>query len=223
MERIWQWVVLSVASVAGYIYFRLLNRLEVENRGIHRRGPTVFYANHRSFADPFIILFGCLLRPLDLLFGKNPAVWSVAYAGHFRGWKRYLVKPCRIILQHKLEDPAHNLAGMVAEVAAILERGEHLLIFPEGKIHRGQHCVDLAPFKGGLTWLARNCSATVVPVALVGTDALMPKRLCLPRIGRRVQVVFGDPMPSAVWNGKGTREITADLEKRLKAILGAER
>lgn len=217
----WRWIVLLAATVAANVLFKVFNRFDVAGRQKHWPRPTIFYANHRSFADPFVILFGCLMRPLGVLFNRSPAVWSVAYAGHFRGWRRHLVKPCRIILRHKPEDPANDLAGMVAEMAAVLKRGEHLLIFPEGEIHRGRHRADLAPFKKGLAWLVRNCNATVIPVAVMGTDALMPEGLCLPRMGRRIQVVFGDAVPSAAYNSTGTREITAELEKRLKELLRA--
>lgn len=219
MEKIWRWIVLSTATVAGQIFFRVLNRLEVEGRPERFCKSTVFYANHRSFVDPFVILFGCrLLRPLDCFLGRSPAVWSIAWGEHLRGWRRHLIKPARIIC-YALKPG--TLERVVSEASAALNQGENILIFPEGEIHSGNSPTDLAPFAKGLAWLAENYKVNLQPVALLGTGELLPPGSFLPRIGRKVKVVFGDPIPSAVWNGKGRPEITRDLKERMKKLLAA--
>ena len=219
MEKIWQWIVLSTATVAGQIFFRVLNRLEVEGKPERFCKSTIFYANHRSFTDPFVILLGCrLLRPLDCFLGRSPAVRSIAWGGHLRGWRRHLIKPARIICHAGEPGSAERVLG---EVSAALEQGENILIFPEGGIYSGNSPTDLARFAKGLAWLAKNYKVNLQPVALLGAVELLPPGSLLPRIGRKVKVVFGNPIPSAALNGKGRREINLHLEEGLKKLLAA--
>lgn len=216
----WRWIVLLAATVAGNVLFRMFNRLNVAGRPRHPDGPTIFFANHQSLTDPFVILFGCLLRPFDVLLGRNPAVWSVAYASLFTGWRRLLVKPCRIILRHNPWE-FDELDKTVGEMSAVLRQGENLLIFPEGQRRSGKDHSDLAPFKRGLAWLVQRHQARIIPVALLGTTELLPIGSFMPRLGKRVRVIFGDPVPSSAWNGKNLAEITAELKERLRALLAA--
>jgi glycerol-3-phosphate dehydrogenase (NAD(P)+) len=132
----------------------------------------IFASNHRSFLDPFII--GVLSRrPIYYVakseIFKNPLVaWFVSSLGAF---------------------PVRRGAGdpdMMATAKAILERGDCLLIFPEGTRTRPG---SLGRPKRGVGRLALETGAPVVPVALIGTEAvrngwrIRPKKVRA-RIGR---------------------------------------
>jgi glycerol-3-phosphate dehydrogenase (NAD(P)+) len=163
------WISRALLQPFFHLYFRL-SRIGREN--IPTSGPVIFASNHRSFLDPFII--GVLSRrPIYYVakseIFKNPLVaWFVSSLGAF---------------------PVRRGAGdpdMMATAKAILERGDCLLIFPEGTRTRPG---SLGRPKRGVGRLALETGAPVVPVALIGTEAvrngwrIRPKKVRA-RIGR---------------------------------------
>ena len=112
-------------------------------------------ANHRSFLDPFVI-GACLpwRRPMNYvakveLFEKRWQGWLLCRVGAF---------PIR---RGESDEEAMRTARLV------LERGGTICIFPEGtRIRTG----SLAQPKRGVGRLALQTGATVVPVAVIGTE-----------------------------------------------------
>jgi glycerol-3-phosphate dehydrogenase (NAD(P)+) len=163
------WISRAILQPFFHLYFRL-SRIGREN--IPASGPVIFASNHRSFLDPFIV--GVLSRrPVYYVakseIFKNPLVaWFVSSLGAF---------------------PVRRGAGdadMLATARAILERGDCILIFPEGTRTRPG---SLGRPKRGVGRLALETGAPVVPVALIGTEAvrkgwrIRPKKVRA-RIGR---------------------------------------
>src|SRR5919204_2324827 len=109
------WIVRALFQPFFHLYFRL-SRIGREH--IPESGPVIFAANHRSFLDPFI-LGVCSRRPVYYIAKReifaNPIVaWFVSSLGAF---------------------PVHRGAGdadMLETARAILERGDCVLMFPEG-------------------------------------------------------------------------------------------
>jgi glycerol-3-phosphate dehydrogenase (NAD(P)+) len=163
------WITRAIVQPFFHLYFRL-SRIGREN--IPASGPVIFASNHRSFLDPFIVGVLCR-RPVYYVakseIFKNPLVaWFVSSLGAF---------------------PVRRGAGdpdMLATARAILERGDCLLIFPEGTRTRPG---SLGRPKRGVGRLALETGAPVVPVALIGTEAvrkgwrIRPKKVRA-RIGR---------------------------------------
>src|SRR5919199_2558822 len=123
---------------------------------IPARGPVLLVANHRSFLDPFVI--GLMVRrPIyfvakEELFLFHPVVsWLLAALGAF---------PIR-------RGGADQEA--MATARAILERGDCVLMFPEGtRVRPGA----LGRPRRGVGRLALETGAPVVPVAVIGTEAV---------------------------------------------------
>jgi glycerol-3-phosphate dehydrogenase (NAD(P)+) len=131
------------------VYFRLrrLGREHIPDGGV------VLAANHRSFLDPFAI--GCCLpRPIYFLakqeMFKNPILgWLLNCMGAF---------PIR---RGESDDESMKTA------LALLERGDAVVIFPEGtRIKAG----SLAKPKRGVGRLALQSGAPVVPIAVAGSE-----------------------------------------------------
>jgi len=138
------------------------------------RGPVILAANHRSFLDPFVIAT-VARRPLYYvakreLFGHPVVAWLLVRLGAFpvaRGT---------------------GDADTMRTAKAILERGEALLIFPEGTRQRPG---GLGAPRKGVGRLVLETGAPVVPVAVHGTDAVRAGWRIRPH---RVRIRVGPPL-----------------------------
>jgi 1-acyl-sn-glycerol-3-phosphate acyltransferase len=163
------WVVRAVLQPFFRVYFRL-RRLGREH--VPQSGPVLLAANHRSFLDPFII--GTMLRrPVYYvakkeLFERRLQAWFLNALGAFP------------------VDRGSSDQEMLTTARAILERGDAVVIFPEGtRIRPGA----LGTPKRGVGRLALETGAPIVPIALVGTEdvrrgwRIRPRRITI-RVGR---------------------------------------
>ena len=135
-----------------HIYFRMAR---IGREHVPRSGPVIIAANHRSFLDPFVI--GTMARrPMyyvakQELFRKRWMAWILSALGAF---------------------PVKRGMGdedSVDTAKAILARGDIVLMFPEGTRTRPG---ALGKPKRGVGRLALETGAPVVPVAIIGTEAV---------------------------------------------------
>src|SRR5215210_687174 len=145
------WLVRAVLQPFFHLYFRLsrIGREHVPD------GPVIIAANHRSFLDPFVIAT-IARRPMyyvakEELFRYRALAWLLNSLGAF---------------------PVRRGAGdqdMIDTAKAILARGDAVLIFPEGtRIRPGA----LGRPRRGVGRLALETGAPVVPVAIIGSEAV---------------------------------------------------
>lgn len=169
-------------------------------------GPAIVAANHNSHLDILLILSAFPRRAL-------PLVTPVAAADYFLASPvlRFValtlvgILPLERRVRRGAPDP---LAG----ARAALAEGRILVVFPEGTRGRPE---ELGALKSGLSRLARETGAPVVPVWLQGAGRILPR-------GARVPVPFtctmlvGEPLPP----GEDRAGMMAALEAafaRLKA------
>ena len=116
-------------------------------------GPLILAANHRSFLDPFII--GCCLRRPIYFVAKQEL-----FDNRLQGWFLNCLGAFPVRRGESDEES-------VATALALLERGEAVVIFPEGtRIRHGS--VDRP--RRGVGRLALESGAPVVPVAVTGSE-----------------------------------------------------
>lgn len=166
-------------------------------------GPTIFACRHVGLMDPVILMieyFRWMIRPLVAkdYYDKN---------GFTRSF--YFHAQCIPI------DRKKTALRWVEESLEALEKGESLIIFPEGK--RNKTGMGLLKFQNGATLLAMKSGAKVVPVW--NAYWKFPHRYKL-AIGDPVQI---DPVPadgpSSEWLDAQTakiQEAVAALEERVK-------
>jgi 1-acyl-sn-glycerol-3-phosphate acyltransferase len=166
------WIVRVILQLFFLTYLRM-RRTGREH--VPANGPAIIAANHRSFFDPFVL--GTMARrPLYYvakreLFEYHPVLsWLLSALGAF---------------------PVERGAGDMETIRTakeLLARGEIVLIFPEGhRIRPG----GLGKPHRGIGRLALETGAPVVPIAILGTDAIRRGWRIRPR---QVKVRAGAPL-----------------------------
>ena len=85
-----------------------------------------------------------------------------------------------------------NIKPGLEYTGRLLDDGWNVLVFPEGQLNRGTE--TLQALKGGAGVLAVEMQVPVVPVAILGTEKIMPPDTALPHGRGRIHVPFGAPI-----------------------------
>jgi 1-acyl-sn-glycerol-3-phosphate acyltransferase len=147
-------------------------------RHLPERGPMVLAANHRSFMDS---IFLALATPRPITFIAKAEYWdSWRTAWMFRATGQ-------IPLRRGSPTGAHQA---IVSAGKILASEGVIGIYPEGTRSRDG---GLHPGNTGAARLAQAHRAPIVPVGLIGTDAVQAPDEPLPHLFKSVTVHFGSP------------------------------
>lgn len=149
--------------------------------------PCVYFANHVSNLD-FVLIWSAL--PPALRERTRPAAaldyWSAP------PWRRSLAEKvfnAILIERNKITRDNHP----VNQLAAVLEAGDSIIIFPEGT-RNTELGAPMREFKSGLHHLASRCpEVDLVPVYLENLNRVLPKGEWLP-VPMLCSVTFGAPL-----------------------------
>ncbi len=174
---------------------------------VPRRGGALLVCNHVSFIDALVVA-AAVGRPIRFVMDHRLYHAPVLHP---------LMRACGVIpIASRREDPA-LLDRAYDRIAAHLEAGELVGIFPEGQITRHG---ELNPFRRGVETIVARTPVPVVPMALRGlwgsffSRRFGPAMRGLPRRFRaRVEVVAGEALAPA--------EASAQtLQSRVAALRG---
>lgn len=145
-------------------------------------GPAILASNHIGFLDGPVLV--ALTRRLTFAMAKHELFTGAL--GHF------LARVGQISLNRRAVD-----TKAITRAIQVLRAGDVLAVFPEGSRTTG----DVARARGGAAYLAMVTGAPIVPVALLGTREPGHSRSQLPRRGRPIHVVYGEPLavPRSGW------------------------
>jgi 1-acyl-sn-glycerol-3-phosphate acyltransferase len=112
---------------------------------------------------------------------------------------------------------------MLQAALSLLRKGELFGIYPEGtrspdgRLYRGRI---------GVGWLAINSGLPVIPVAMQGTDRVLPPGRKIPRLAR-IRIFIGKPLTFGpeVLEGPGAkarRAVTDEVMRAIQALSGQE-
>jgi 1-acyl-sn-glycerol-3-phosphate acyltransferase len=165
------WTLRSLLVPFFLVYFRM-QRIGAEH--LPRRGPLLLASNHRSFLDPFLI--GTLVR--------RPVYYMAKRELFEKRWQAWLLNGLGAF-------PIDRGAGdtdAMDTARAILERGDCVVVFPEGtRVRPG----PLGTPRRGVGRLVLQTGAPVAPVAVIGTDEVRRGWRIRPR---KVRVRVGAPL-----------------------------
>ena len=183
----------------------------VGDENIPEEGPAVIVANHVSFADALIIMAGSR-RPIRFVMDHHIFRWPIL-SFVFRNSRAIPIAPAK-------EDPA-MMERAFDEVAAALEAGELVGLFPEGRITDNG---ELYPFRPGIRRIVERTPVPVVPVALRGLWGSTFSRKDGPALSRplrrgifnRVELVSAPPLPPAEATPERLQGIVAGLRGEMR-------
>lgn len=177
--------------------------VSIGEENIPATGPVIVAPIHISYLDPPAV--ACAMRR---------EIHPMAKEELFRGFMGPLLRSLGVFPVRRGESDAEA----VRTALAYLERGEVLMIFPEGTRNDGQ---AMGPMNRGVTMLAKRGNATIVPTGIVGTNIVLPRG---GGKGRKhpMTIAFGEPFTyESIATGaseKENREIFArELERRILA------
>ena len=194
--RAWALALLRVAGV----------HLEVQGAdGLSPGEPRVLVANHSSYLDipAVLVAFPGQLR----VVARKSLIWMP-----FLGWYLWL---CGHLLIDRA-DPRQGLDLFAKASNRMRAHGLSVLVFPEGTRSRDGR---LAALKGGAFHLAASLDVPIQPLAISGTNRIMPKGAWAPSRGGVVIVRVGEAIPTSGRTGGPARKALAvDVRTALLAL-----
>ncbi len=200
-----------IAVASAKPVFAALWRINViGSENLPESGPAILAANHNSVIDSFVL-------PVVL----QRRISFVGKAEYLHDWKTRTLFPALGMIP--IDRSGGEASQHALEIAAeVLERGELFGIYPEGTrsrtgfLHRGHT---------GAARLAASTGAPIIPVGLLGTRAIQPPDVALPRPFRPVEIRFGRPIaPGASGSVSDSRlrlrQITDEIMYEIKTLTG---
>jgi 1-acyl-sn-glycerol-3-phosphate acyltransferase len=179
-------------------------------------GGAILASNHLSIVDS-IFLPLMLDRPLTF------AAKSEYFTG--RGFTQRLTGAyMRATRQLSVDrDSSRAAQDMLDAALALLRSGQLFGIYPEGtrspdgRLYRG---------RTGVAWLALNSGLPVIPVAMIGTDRVLPPGSTVPRL-HPVSIRIGKPLSFEAYQGdsakgRARRVITDEVIQAIQELSGQE-
>ncbi|MEU4547707.1 lysophospholipid acyltransferase family protein [Nonomuraea dietziae] len=172
-------------------------------------GPAILAANHLAVIDSFLIP---ALLPRHVTFTAKSEYFS---GNPVSQWFMRLGGSLPID-----RESAGAAQAMLDSAAELLERGELFGIHPEGtrspdgRLYRG---------KVGVAWLALKTGAPVLPIALSGTENVLPLGAKVPRF-TKIGIKIGAPMTfeGDYKNARDRRRVTDEIMVEIQKLSGQE-
>jgi 1-acyl-sn-glycerol-3-phosphate acyltransferase len=197
------WIMKNI--VVGPILLAIFRPWVVGLEHVPKQGAVILASNHLSFIDSIFL-------PLVV---DRPVVF-LAKSEYFtgRGLKGWATK---MFFQATGQLPIDRSGGKASEASLntglrVLGEGRVLGIYPEGtrspdgKLYRG---------RTGVARMVLEAGVPVVPVAMIGTEEVMPIGTRIPKV-RRIGIVFGDALDFSRFEGmEGDRFVLRSVTDEL--------
>jgi 1-acyl-sn-glycerol-3-phosphate acyltransferase len=207
----------QVSRILAGPFLHLLWRPQITGlEHIPASGGAILASNHRSVLDT-IFLPLMLTRPVTF----------AAKSEYFTGTRlpdRITGAYLRATKQLPVDRAGTRAAQDMLESALTLVRGGALFgIYPEGtrspdgRLYRG---------RTGVGWLALSSGVPVIPVAMIGTEQVLPPGSKIPRLSR-IEVRVGKPLTFDAYReqpagARQRRAVTDEVMRSIQALSGQE-
>jgi 1-acyl-sn-glycerol-3-phosphate acyltransferase len=157
-------------------------------------GGCILVASHESLIDPWIL---CLATPRRVRFMAKAELWN-SRLGHWM-MEAYGTFPV---------ERGSGDTGAMARAGELLDQGELLGMFPRGTTKPGGNRV----WHRGAARLALAHGVPIVPVRLVNTRQLLPRKPMAVLVGERIEVERARPTIGAA------KALTKRAEEAIEAL-----
>jgi len=157
-----------------------------------RGKPQIFMANHQSDFD---ILISLAYIPVQFRWIAKKELFAIPVFGTAMRSAGYI----EIDRSNK-----EKAIQSIDEAALRIRRGKSIMTFPEGTRSRDG---EIKPFKQGVFHLAIKSGVPIVPVSIIGSGRIMPKRSLRIKPGQ-IKLMIGKPI----------EVVNFDIEKRHELI-----
>ncbi|MDH4169960.1 MAG: 1-acyl-sn-glycerol-3-phosphate acyltransferase [Acidimicrobiia bacterium] len=185
---------------------RLYFRLEVRGKeNIPATGPFILAPVHRSFIDTPLV---SAVTPRVIRYMGKEAMWD---GSRFMAF--FLTAMGGFPVQRGSVD-----RDALRAAQEVLERGEPLVMFPEGTRREGE-VVEAEDMHDGPAFVASRTQVPVVPVGVGGSARALPLGAKVPR-PRKVIVVVGEPLtPPELVNGRAPRKQVRAFTEEMRTTI----
>ena len=193
------WSIRLILWTLGFT--RIIRTVIIGAEVVPRRGAVLLAANHTSMIDVFFLL-GALRR--EAIATAMAELWKSPVT-------RWLVEVLGQIPVVR-GDPESGKQAMETAAHALAD-GALVGIFPE------QKCVppgDTAPYRPGVAVLAARTGVPIIPVRLIGANAVLPLGRRIPRFGNTVHVIFGRPIQPTEFDS--VPELLDEVQRRITTL-----
>ncbi|RBQ15882.1 1-acyl-sn-glycerol-3-phosphate acyltransferase [Spongiactinospora rosea] len=200
----------QVTKIVSAPFLHLLWRPEVSGVAhVPLRGPAILASNHLSVLDStFLPLM--LPRKVTFLAKSEYFTGNPITAAYMRATGQISVD----------RESAADAQAVLEAAVRVLEAGDLFGIYPEGtrspdgRLYRG---------KIGAAWLALKTGVPVIPVAMTGTEKVLPPGATVPRLSK-IGISLGPPMSFTGdhRHARTRREVTDEVMAAIQKLSGQE-
>lgn len=213
-RRIGFWYRLAVIVVKPLLLLFTSRRWQ-GGENIPRTGGVILAANHISYVDPLMVAHFVYEHGRLVRFLAKQSLFEVPFI-------RRVVKGAQQIPVRR--GTADAAAALTAAVDA-LNRGECVLVYPEGTATRDPHLWPMVA-RTGIARLALTTGVPVIPITQWGAQQVLPYPSKRPRLFPRatIEMVAGPPVDLSRFEGKEQtaevlREATDEVMHRITEML----
>lgn len=171
----------------------------IGGQNILRSKPHVLMANHQSDFD---ILIALAYVPGQFRWIAKKELFAIPVFGQAMRSAGYI----------EIDRQDHEKAMQSLDLAALrIRQGKSVMTFPEGTRSRNG---EIKPFKQGTFYLAIQSGAPIVPISIVGSGEIMPKRSLRIKPGR-IKLVIDKPIETKNY----TLENRQELINKVRAVI----
>ncbi len=198
-NRLFYGTIRFIVIVICRVYLRL--RI-IDAHKIPKTGTFILAPSHRSTLD--IPVAAATTRRRLMYMGKD-SMWKIKPIGAF----------LTALGSFPVTRGSADLEAL-KRCIAVLDRGDPLVLFPEGTRHRGR---IIEPLFDGAAFIAYKTGVPIIPVGIAGSEEIWPPGTKLPRARKCVAVVGDAIYPKNLNGARASRELMSEFTLELQTSL----
>ncbi len=162
-----------IRLVARFLLFGVF-RFRISTSGQEHLPPggyLLIAGAHRGWMDPFVVMHALPAQPRCWFLGSGPSTFTSR-------WREWLIRRLGGLLP--VWRGGLGIEGHVRSARAVVEAGAVFVQMPEGTVNGPPG--RLGPFRPGAALIALRTGATIVPLAMAGTEELYVGRRMASRV-----------------------------------------